>query len=133
MLLNEHVFFTDGGCQNNNKKNADRRMQICVSDYQGNILIFKTSEGGSNNLAEFMAIKECLLYAKEHDIRPLHIYTDSTNNFHWWKKVTNHAPTTAKELKSEIADLRDELFATLSWVPREYNLAGKFLEKAPWY
>ncbi len=133
IVYNEHIFFTDGGCQNNNKKtSSERKMIVCVVDYQGNPIILKRLQGGSNNIAEWSAVKEALWYALDNKIIPIHIYTDSTNNLAWWNKITNHAPEKAKEMKSEIADLRNQVNATISWVPREHNLAGIYLEKQGW-
>ena len=79
------VLYTDGGCSHNASSNfSKRKMTAVVSDEQGNMLIDKMQEGGSNNIAELLAIKEALLWCVVNNIKEVEIRTDSMNNFAWF-------------------------------------------------
>lgn len=94
------IFYTDGGCLGSNKKEkfsvvgyehikSNRLMAVCVTDVNGNVICYKTVEGGTNNIAEFIAIKECMGNAILNGIQAIEIRTDSTNNICWFRKIRN--------------------------------------------
>ena len=60
------ILFVDGGCTNSNQKDISlRQMRMVVMTSKGDLLIDKTQEGGSNNIAELLAIKEALMWASK--------------------------------------------------------------------
>ena len=128
------VLYTDGGCSGNGQYDiSKRKMVVVVSDEHGQVLIEKHELGGSNNIAELIAVKEALQWAFEHDIKEVEIRTDSTNNKAWvfgrtvGKKINDRE--LVLRLKAEIRAFRDEVELTLSWIPRAENLAGHYIEK----
>jgi ribonuclease HI len=61
-----------------------REMVFVVMNEDGSeVLAEKTASGGSNNIAELLAIREAMLWAKNRNITQLQIRTDSRNNFAW--------------------------------------------------
>jgi ribonuclease HI len=78
------ILYTDGGCTNNNHTDvAKRAMSVAVVDDRGEVLVLKEEWGGSNNIAEFLAVKEALIWAKQQGYKALQIRTDSKNNLSW--------------------------------------------------
>ena len=78
------ILFTDGGCSGNEQLDLNKRQMIaCVSDQSGNILVEKKQTGGSNNIAELLAVKEALLWAASNKCEEVEIRTDSRNNIAW--------------------------------------------------
>lgn len=126
--------YTDGGCSGNEQRDLSKRKMVSVvSDSQGNILIEKITEGGSSNIAELIAVKEALLYAKNNGFKELEIRTDSKNNFAWvlGEKVgqgINDRPLVLN-LKTSINAVRQTVNLNMVWIPREENVAGDYIEK----
>src|SRR5581483_7073623 len=126
--------YTDGGCTNNNQSDMKKRkMIIAVSDEDGTILLDKTKEGGSNNVAELWAIAECLALMQSCGQEEVTIHTDSQCAAAWVTKgrIGKHLNDrmTVIELLEAIRDLRFEVKTTIKWVPREHNLAGHYIER----
>ena len=75
------ILYTDGGCMGNEQRDCSKRNMVAVvSDERGHILVDKYQEGGSNNIAELLAVKEALLWCVAHKIDDVEIRTDSRNN-----------------------------------------------------
>lgn len=127
------VLYTDGGCSNNNSRDMSKRMMVAVvCDESGAVLIEKIQTGGSNNIAELLAVKEALLWAVVHKVGEVHILTDSKNNLAWvfgkkvGKKVNDRDAVFA--LKAAITAALQDVNLKMDWIPRERNLAGNYIE-----
>lgn len=128
------ILYTDGGCAGNEQLDPSKRKMIAVvANDQGHILIDKHQEGGSNNIAELLAVKEALLWCIENRIGDVEIRTDSTNNLAWvggdkvGKKLNDR--DMVLDLKAAIDACRSKVKLTLSWIPRENNLAGHYIQR----
>lgn len=126
------VFYIDGGCLGNEQKYLSlRRMISVVADDKGNVLQEIKNDGGSNNIAEFIALKYALQYAINHGIGAIKIITDSKNNIAWFngkkigRKVNDYAQT--KAIKDEIEILKTSVKIEIEWKDREENLAGHYI------
>ena len=108
-------------------------MIAAVSDERGIILIDKHQEGGSNNIAELLAVKEALLWCVTNKVGDVEIRTDSKNNLAWvlgkkvGKKINDRDAVLA--LKTSIDACRSQFALSLKWIPREQNLAGHYIEQ----
>ena len=127
------ILHTDGGCSNNNQLDLTKRKMVAVvSDDAGNVLIEKTQEGGSNNIAELLAVKEALMWCFVNKVKEVEIKTDSRNTISWvfgrkvGKKI-NDRPT-VMNLKTAIQALLQDIKLNLVWIPREENQAGEYIE-----
>lgn len=124
--------FIDGGCSNNNQMNQNlRKMVSVVSDEKGKILVEKESQGGSNNIAEFIALKEAMLYCAKNNIKNVQIITDSRNNTCWFRRLKRKKQNDferVSDIKKEIDVLKQIVEVNLIWRPREENLAGQYIE-----
>jgi len=128
------ILYTDGGCSGNDQRDLSKRTMIAaVTDERGTILIDRHQEGGSNNIAELLAVKEALEWCVAKKICDVEIRTDSTNNLAWvlgkkvGKKINDRDAVLA--LKTSIDACRSRLNLSLKWIPREQNLAGHYVEK----
>lgn len=130
IYLTPNTFFIDGGCLGNNySPRLDRLMAICVADFKGNEVYYKTKNNGTNNLAEFMALKECIMAALVKGFKQIYIYTDSRNNLSWFNYVKPENSADVHILKTAIDSMRRDIQVTLEWIPREENLAGHILAR----
>jgi ribonuclease HI len=126
------TLYTDGGCTGNEQPDAPQRvMTAVVSGADGTILVHVTRSGGSNNIAELWAVDLALRWAKGNGHKAVEIRTDSTNTLAWvqgriGRKMNDR--NAVLEAWSRINLLRRVVDLTLHWIPREQNLAGKFLE-----
>lgn len=127
------ILYTDGGCHGNANPDLSKRIMIvAVSDEAGNVLVDKTQEGGSNNIAELLAVKEALMWCVTHNVDDLELRTDSMNNLAWvdgriGKKLNDRNAVLV--IKSAIDALRLSVKLEMVWVPRENNKAGHFIEE----
>jgi len=128
------VLYVDGGCTGNGQKDlARRRMVAVVTAEDGAVLSEQTAEGGSNNIAELMAIRDALNWAMAHDQARVEIRTDSRNNFAWvfnkrlGKRLNDRAAV--EQLRQEIATARTRVQLDLVWVSRDKNKAGHVIER----
>jgi ribonuclease HI len=124
--------YTDGSCNNNEPDPKKRIIRAVVTDENGICLVDKTLTGGSSNIAELWAVAEALAFAKSGSIPALDVYTDSRNNLAWingrvGKKLNDRA--TVWNLIAAITNFRECVQLTVSWVPREQNLAGHYIER----
>jgi ribonuclease HI len=128
------ILYTDGGCSGNDQPDLSKRKMIAaVADERGVILVEKHQEGGSNNIAELLAVKEALIWCVTNKITDVEIRTDSKNNFAWvlgnkvGKKINDRDAVLV--LKTSIDACRLQLALSLKWIPREQNLAGHYIEQ----
>lgn len=125
------ILYTDGGCYGNTQKDLARRsMRYAVARIDGSIVVEGTAEGGSNNIAELIAVVEAVKWAKAQGWTHVSIRTDSKNNLSWVKR----RPGADVNDRARVLNLQAELIALafpfqLTWIPREKNLAGHYLDK----
>src|SRR5215831_4089737 len=82
------ILYTDGGCSGNQQRIIkDRNMVAVVSDAAGKILIDRQERGGSNNIAELLAVKEALEWCVANSLADVEITTDSKNNLSWVQEL----------------------------------------------
>lgn len=102
----------------------------------GELLILNRLEGGTNNIGEFFAIVESMLYLRENNSEHLPIYTDSYIAMKWVKnaKCKTNRFDMSEELKKMIEDYEKvcldiyEEFTILKWktnlwgeIPSDFN------------
>lgn len=127
------ILYVDGGCSGNHLKDKkDTKMVSVVSDEQNNILSEEKNDGGSNNIAELIAVRNALSYCFKEGFLDVEIRTDSRNNFAWiygrvGKKLVDR--DRVFEIKKEIAYLIKRVKLKLVWIPREENIAGHYIEE----
>lgn len=131
--MTQITLYADGGCSRNYQPNPSLRDMIAVvSDSDGRVVVEKTHHGGSNNIAELLAVKEALAWAVEQGCEAVEIRTDSRNNFAWvagriGRKLNDRSAVL--DLYETIRRLREKVHMELVWVPREENLAGWYIEE----
>jgi ribonuclease HI len=123
--------YTDGSCNNNEPDPKKRIVRVVVTDETGSVLVDKTLTGGSSNIAELRAVAEALAFAKSGGVPDLDVYTDSRNNLAWingrvGKKLNDR--TAVLNLIAAIMNFCETIRLTLTWIPREQNLAGHYIE-----
>jgi len=131
--MTKTILYTDGGCSGNDQPDASKREMIAVvSDSNGNVLVeTQVHNGGSNNIAELLAVKEALLWATEHGYGAIEIRTDSRNNLAWVAgRIGNRLNDRGAvlDLYETINRLRERVQVDLVWIPRDVNLAGQYIE-----
>jgi ribonuclease HI len=87
--------------------------------------------GGSNNIAELLAVKEALVWATEHGFEAVEIWTDSRTNLAWVAgRIGNRLNDRGAvlDLYEGINRLRERVRVDLVWIPRDANLAGQYIE-----
>ena len=129
------VLYIDGGCSGNGQPDlSKRRMVSVVTDEAGVVLSESLAVGGSNNIAELIAVRDAIRWCGMKGIHQAHVMTDSQNNLSWTfstkvGKAINDRQTVLA-IKSEITAAFVAGFdLTLTWVPRENNLAGHYIER----
>jgi hypothetical protein len=130
------VLYTDGGCSGNQFRDISiRKMIAVVTNESGIVLVEKHQEGGSNNIAELLAVKEAMLWATAHDYGNVEIRTDSRNNFAWVfgrkvrKAINDRAAVMA--LKAQIAGLKRMIAGSLVWLPANRISRALYRGKVP--
>ncbi len=133
-VTQQTVLYVDGGCSGNDQRDVlRRRMVAVVTDARGAVLSNAEYPGGSNNIAELMAVRDALVLAASMAIGSIVVRTDSRNNFAWvlgrklGPKLNDR--TAVERVRATIAELRTTVSLRLEWVPREQNLAGQYIEK----
>jgi len=128
------ILYTDGGCSGNEQLDIRKRKMVAVvSDQTGKIVVEKTQEGGSNNIAELLAVKEALLWAINQKFDEVEIRTDSRNNLAWalgkkvGKKINDRNSVLA--LKAVIDSCKTAIELDIVWIPRGSNVAGMYIEQ----
>ena len=127
------VLYVDGGCSGNGQRDMTRRrMVMVVTDEAGVVLSEQQDTGGSNNIAELRAVRDALAWCRSHEVFEAEIRTDSRNNLAWvhGSKVGQlvNDREAVLDLKARIARLREPMELRLTWVPREQNIAGHYIE-----
>ena len=57
--MTKTILYADGGCSGNDQPDLSKRKMVAVvSDEHGTVLIEKHEHGGSNNIAELIAVKK---------------------------------------------------------------------------
>ncbi len=123
--------YVDGGCSGNGGPSPQMRWVVCTED--SDVVREGEHNGGSNNIAEYIAVSDALEYATEAGGSEVEILTDSKSNTSWWRRGPNSKmdQELALEVYERIKVLRGHLDAKLTWVPRHQNLAGLILERNP--
>lgn len=126
--------YVDGGCSNNDQTDMTlREMVSVVTTEMGTVLFEEGEPGGSNNIAELIAVHAALQWCLANDVVEVEVFTDSKNNLAWvnktkvGKRINDRGRVLA--LKAAIAALRRKVHLTLTWVPREHNVAGHYIER----
>lgn len=126
------IFYIDGGCSGNNqKKLSKRKMVSVVADKNGIILAEITGNGGSNNIAEFLALEAALQFCLNNKVKRTEIITDSQNNIHWFRRLKKKGQNDYERvagIKRSIDAMAKVVEVNLIWKPREENLAGQYIE-----
>ena len=122
------ILYTDGGSLGNGR--ADQQARMAVFDpARGEVVVDEWIGALTNNEAEYRAIEAALDYAfahglKEPDIRSDSLLCVSQIRGEWKVKEARLKPLTER--------CRDKLAAiggTMTWIRRDVNPAGRFLEK----
>ena len=128
------IIYTDGGCTNSNQKDQSIRQLIMVAtDDSGEVLVERIINGGSNNIAELLAVLYALEWVMEEFIlSDIVIKTDSKIAIGWiesgkFGKHLNNRELVA-EIREKIAALCKDIKVSFEWVPREKSLAGHYIE-----
>lgn len=128
------TLFVDGGCSGNDQKDiAARQMVAVVTNSDGTVLSEQKDTGGSNNIAELLAVHDALQWCEAHGITNVELCTDSRNNEAWvfgkklGKKLNDRERVVA--LRAAIREYLRTINLTLTWVPRDKNLAGHYIEE----
>jgi len=105
-------------------------MHYAVTEANGTVVVEGSESGGSNNIAELIAVREALKWAKSQGWLEADIRTDSRNNLSWAKGST---PGKKINDRARVLEIQREIKAldfpfSLTWVPREDNIAGQHLE-----
>ena len=127
------ILHTDGGCSGNGQLDiTKRKMVMVVTDLCGNVLIEKEEDGGSNNIAELIAVREALNWCIKNGYKEVEIITDSKNTMSWvWNKKVGKKINDRErvmDIKSVIDEYLKEIKLSLQWKPREENWAGIHIE-----
>lgn len=130
------ILYIDGGCSGNGQKDLNKRKMISVvTDGDGFVLDEREGQGGSNNIAELeavlLAVSRCAYLKGDHLI-----YTDSKNNLYWAQghisRKVNDFERTRNIYKAireyESVSNKNQSTWRLKFIPREYNLAGHYIE-----
>jgi len=134
------ILYTDGGCTNNDQKDISKRdMVSVVSNECGDIVAEVNTHGGSNNLAELIAVEYALDYALQSRASSLHIISDSRtaiSQFHKDESKRNLKSIRKMNdyeqyigIKRRIDRMKLYLDVEIEWRPREDNLAGHYIEE----
>jgi 8-oxo-dGTP diphosphatase len=121
------VLYADGGSLGNGR--VDQRARMAVFDAGlGQVVVDEELGALTNNEAEYRAIQAALDYARRGGLRPVEIRSDSqlcVNQIKglWKVKEARLQPMVAAA-RASLA----QLGGTISWVRREQNPAGHFIE-----
>src|SRR5262245_56102269 len=121
------VLYTDGGSIGNGR--LDQRARMAVFDAElGRIVVDEALGALTNNEAEYRAIEAGLDYAAAGRLGPIELRSDSqlcVNQIRgqWKVKDPRLTPALARRRRKRVAN-----GGRITWVPREQNLAGRYLE-----
>jgi ribonuclease HI len=121
------LIYTDGACSGN-----PGPMGIGIAIYRGGELLKEISEGmgrGTNNLAEYLAVRTALEEGVALGADAIEIRTDSRLVVQQLSGRFRIKSPSLRDVKREIDDLSDGLDVTYTWVPREKNSVADRLAK----
>jgi len=118
----KEILYVDAGVSDNGNRNGKQSARICVASGDC-ILVDEVIGSKTNNEAEILAVAAALKWVRaEHtEIRSDSKLAVNMINRKWKGKAPN--------LKALVAAIKLPAGVTLTWVPREQNLAGHHLEK----
>lgn len=127
--------YVDGGCSGNGQLDATKRRMIMVVAQADGQVVFEETEsgGGSNNIAELLAVEAAYRWAASQRLTGITVYTDSQNNLSWangkrpGRDINDRSRVV--RIQERIAGLRMTVQPTLKWIPREQNVAGHIIER----
>ena len=132
----QSLIFCDAGTKNNGQKGRQQTI-VVVCDKQGTILMEKWIGDYSNNEGEILGIIACLRDFSSN--KPAEVRTDSKIAANWavngWTKYHEKQYRKGKltSRHKKFIDLAHELYlktgSTITWIPREENLAGHYIEE----
>jgi ribonuclease HI len=128
--------YCDGACKGNNRLDVAKRvMRIVVTDEDGVVLVERSLKRGTNNLAELWAIVEAMLFVRDCELpgpKEADVCLDSQTAIAWAngrvsKTVKNYSGV--MDLLSAMRALQKRVALKLTWVPRDENKAGHYIEE----
>lgn len=132
----ETKFYCDAGTANNGQK-GNQKTIVVIADEKGNVVFEKHIGDYSNNEGEILGIIASLKeFAKD---KPISVLSDSNVAVNWANR--GWTPTNEKNYKKgKLTDrhkkyiqmakeLLDKTKSVVSWIPREENLAGHYIEE----
>jgi len=129
------VLYVDGGCSGNDQKDMKKRKMLAVVALPDGTIVHESEhEGGSNNIAELLALEAAYQWAVSQQCRDdLTVCTDSQNNLSWGslKKPGKHLNDRERVLAIQRRIdgwLKQLPPPTLEWIPRDDNVAGWHIE-----
>ena len=125
--MSEHVLYTDGGSLGNGR--VDQRARMAVFDVGRRQVVVDEWLGAlTNNEAEYRAIEAALDYASAGGMRGVEIRSDSllcvSQIRGEWKVKEARLRPSVDSCRAKLASLG----GTISWIRRDANPAGRFLE-----
>src|SRR5262245_15381483 len=103
------IVYVDGGCSANNQRDLScRHMVAVVLGEDGSLLSKREEPGGSNNIAELIAVRDALRWAIRHEHDEVEVRTDSRNNIAW---VFNKSLGKRLNDRARVEQLRHEIAA----------------------
>ena len=134
-VLPSRKLYCDAGTRNNGQKGKQDTV-VVVCNEKGEILLENWIGDFSNNEGEIQGIIACL--RDYSDEKPVHVFTDSQIARNW--AINGWTPVHQKRLEKEKLTSRHKSFiesahelyiktgSTITWIPREENLAGHYIE-----
>jgi len=126
-LKDKVTVFTDAGTKNNGQVGRQLTRIACVDAYEE--VVFDIEIGDcTNNRGEICAIIEALKLAANNN-ESYNIYSDSTLAVGWTMRGITKASLDNDPYAKQAHDLLEKTNSLISWVPRDINLAGIYLEE----
>lgn len=120
--------FVDAGTKNNGRVGEQETTIACVDGHEE--LVFDEYIGDcTNNQGEIRAIVGALKRASDNN-ESLHLYSDSQIAIGWTMRGMTKASPENDVYAAEAKRLLESTQSTISWVPRDINLAGIYLEES---
>ncbi len=114
-------------------------MVSVVADAKGKIVDEIQNHGGSNSLAELIAVEHAIDYALAKRQKRVHIISDSMTAISQFNKDESarnpktlrkmNDPEWYQAIKGRIDDLKRFIDVKIEWQSRENNLAGHYIEE----
>lgn len=131
------IVHVDGSCLRNNQLDQSiRRMSVGIYDTNADYFQHEVAleKGGSNNIAELLAVLSGLRYTRDQGIREVGIVTDSSTAVAWLKKDKVGKKVNDPELANDVLGRIREIMkwftkVDVCLVSRTQNEAGIRLEE----